>query len=339
MALRASLCVVAIGLIVGFAPVPSGASGREVAAVPSKVPAGTTLRVGDQLGVLESPLAGAGLNKGFPYSVSYSNFVGGPPMLQAFAAGAIDVGWVADTPLIFAQAAHQNVVAVAAYASRSATYQLVTAAGSSIKSWKDLKGKKVAYQQGTSLEAVLLQGLHSAGLSLKDITSVNLPATQLIAALEGGSVDAAISSPILSQPYLTAHPGARGIPGPNDVTDKVSFLIADQATLSSPAKVAALGDYITRLVRSYSWVNTHPVQWAKDFYVAQYKLPLSTAQQLITQSGPVTFLPLPGTLPPSQQKLANLYLAADEIPTKVNVGAEFVGLFNQTVKSAQAQTP
>ena len=114
-------------------------------------------------------------------------------MLQAFQAGAIDVGWVADTPLIFAQAAHQGVVAVAAYATKNASYQLVAAPGSSIKSWKDLKGKKVTYQQGTSLEAVLLQGLHSAGLSLKDVTSVSLPATQLIAALEGGSVDAAIS--------------------------------------------------------------------------------------------------------------------------------------------------
>src|SRR5580704_4530090 len=136
----------------------AGAASSTVKKVLTKVPAGTTLRVGDQLGVLESPLAAAGQNKGFPYSVSYSNFVGGPPMLQAFAAGAIDVGWVADTPLIFAQAAHQGVVAVAAYATKNASYQLVAASGSSIKSWKDLKGKKVAYQQGTSLEAVLLQG-------------------------------------------------------------------------------------------------------------------------------------------------------------------------------------
>jgi sulfonate transport system substrate-binding protein len=177
--------------------------------------------------------------------------------------------------------------------------------------------------------------LHSAGLTLADITSVNLPATQVVAALEGGSVDAAISSPVLDESYLSSHSGARAIAGPNDITDKVSFLIADEATLQNPAKVAALGNYITRLVHAYSWVDAHPTQWAQDFYVAQYKLPLATAQQLIAQSGPVTFVPLPGSLSQSQQTLANLYLAAGEIPTKVSAGAEFSGLFNATVKAAQ----
>jgi sulfonate transport system substrate-binding protein len=325
----------AAGLGVGAASGLSGASTHGVVTVANKVPSGTTLRIGDQLGILESPLAAAGQSKSFPYAVEYSNFVGGPSMLQAFGAGAIDVGWVADTPLIFAQAAHQGVVAVAAYTTRNASYQLVAAPGSSIRQWKDLKGKKVAYQQGTSLEAVLLQGLHSAGLTLADITSVNLPATQVVAALEGGSVDAAISSPVLDLSYLASHPGAKVIAGPNDITDKVSFLIADSATLQNPAKVAALGNYIARLVHAYSWVNAHPTQWAQDFYVAQYKLPLSTAQQLLSQAGPVSFVSLPGSLSHSQQALANLYQAAGEIPSKVAVGAEFSGLFNATVKAAQ----
>ena len=38
-------------------------------------------------------------------------------MLQAFQAGAIDVGFVGSTPLIFAQAAHQDVVGVAGWAT------------------------------------------------------------------------------------------------------------------------------------------------------------------------------------------------------------------------------
>ena len=121
------------------------------------------------------------------------------------------------------------------------------------------------------------------------------------------------------------------------MTDRVSFLIADQATLSNPAKVAALGDYITRLVHAYAWVNTHPTAWAQDFYVAQYKLPLATAQHLIAQSGPTAFFALPGPLTRSQQNLANLYLDAGEIPTKVSAGADFSELFNTTVAAAQAK--
>ena len=55
--------------------------------------------------------------------MKYAVFVGGPPMLQAFQGGAIDTGFVASTPLIFAQAAQQDVVAVAGWASETARYR------------------------------------------------------------------------------------------------------------------------------------------------------------------------------------------------------------------------
>ena len=85
--------------------------------LPSHVPAGTTLRVGDQLDYLKTILHLAGQDKDFPYKVEYSAFVGGPPMLQAFQGGAIDAGFVGSTPLIFAQAAGQHIVAVAGWAT------------------------------------------------------------------------------------------------------------------------------------------------------------------------------------------------------------------------------
>src|SRR5882724_6302909 len=98
----------------------SGADGAQsdgtTPTVADRVPAGTTLRVADQLQLLETVLSTASNDAAFPYKVDYSNFVGGPPMLQAFHAGAVDIGFVADTPLIFAQAAKQDIVAVAAWA-------------------------------------------------------------------------------------------------------------------------------------------------------------------------------------------------------------------------------
>jgi len=312
------------------------ASATATRSAPATVPAGTTLRVADQLQALEEELAAAGQNTAFPYTVQYSNFVGGPPMLQAFQAGAVDVGFVADTPLIFAQAAHQHVVGVAAWAPQNSTTALVAAPGRAISGWADLKGKKVAYQQGTLLEAVVLQGLHSVGLSVKDITAVNLPATQISTALQSGSVDAGILVEPLATAYLAKHPTARVVDRPNDITDKVDFIIASTSALADPAKAAAIADYIQRVERSLLWINTHQAQWAQAFYVAQYHVPLAVGERLIASAGPIALIDLPGPLPGPQQILADLYAGAGEIPAKVDVGAEFDARFNQAVDEARS---
>ncbi len=296
--------------------------------LPTAVPGGTTLRVADQLGSLAGVLKAAGQDTGFPYKVSYSQFLGGPPMLQAFKAGVEDVGFVADTPLIFAQAAKQNVVGVAAWAPQHGSIALVSAPGEHLTGWADLKGKKVAYQQGTVLEAALLQGLHSAGLSIKDVTSVPLVATSIIPALSKGSVSAAVLAQPLTAAYLTKAPTARQVVEANDITDRVSFLIADKSALKDAAKQAAIADYIGRLQKSYNWINAHPTQWAQALYVAQYKIPLALASELEASAGTWNFLPLPGPLLGPQQVLADLYVDANEIPKKIDVTNEFDGRFN-----------
>ena len=96
------------------------------ATVPKEIPKGTTLRVGDQLDYLKTLLSLSGEDKDFPYTVKYSSFVGGPPMLQAFQGGALDTGFVGSTPLIFAQAGNQGLHAVAGWASEHGTYGLLT---------------------------------------------------------------------------------------------------------------------------------------------------------------------------------------------------------------------
>jgi sulfonate transport system substrate-binding protein len=153
-----------------------GGSTRAVAQVaapdPQSIPAGTTLRVGDQLDYLQTALRLSGEDQDFPYEVEYSSFLGGPPMLQAFQGGALDTGFVGSTPLIFAQAQRQDIVAVAGWATENSIYQLVTAPGvDDIRGWDDLAGKRVAYQRGTAIEAALLQALDAEGISL-DVSEV-----------------------------------------------------------------------------------------------------------------------------------------------------------------------
>ncbi|MDQ1382740.1 MAG: sulfonate transport system substrate-binding protein [Actinomycetota bacterium] len=316
----------------------AGASGAGSAvqktAIAATVPSGTTLRVGDQLEFLKTLLATAGEDTALPYKLEWSGFIGGPPMLQAFHAGAIDAGFVADTPLILAQAAHQDVVAVTAWASGHGSNELIAAPGTGINSWADLKGKKVALQRGTSAEATVLQGLQRVGLKLSDIDVVDLPFTQVSPALQGGSVQAGILVPPLDSAYLTSNPGAKVVDRPDNLTARLSFLIAKKSAIEDPAKAAALRDYILRLGRAFAKIKADPDPFIEKFYVGQYHLSPAAGKALLTQLGASSFVQFTPELHAAQQELADLFLDAGEIPHKVDATQEFDTRFADVVRQA-----
>lgn len=324
-----SVAVTAAGY--GASAPAASASAVRAGAAASAVPPGTTLRVADNDGSLEALLKAAGQDKGFPFKVQYSNFIGGPPMLQAFQAGSVDVGYVATTPEIFAQAAGQSIVAAAAWQTTHSVVGLVNAPGEKITGWASLKGKKVAYQKSTVEESVLLEGLQSVGLTLKDITPVNLLTTSITPALESHSVDAAVLLQPITGSYLAQEPTAKQVALGQAITDRSDFLIAATSAMDNKAKRAAIAYYIGRLVKSEKWVNTHPDQWAKDYYVTDYKVPLAQGEKVVADEGKTTFIQLPGKLEAAQQRLANLFASVGDIPHKVNVASEFSTVFNKVV--------
>ncbi len=301
------------------------------------IPPGTVLRVGEQLKNLSTVLQLGHQNQNFPYQVQYSEFVGGPPMLQAFEGGSLDIGFIQSTPLIFAQAANQHVTAVAGWATAGSSYALVSAPGQhSITSWAGLKGKRVAFQEGTAPESALLEGLKSAGLSLHDITVVNLPTTQVAAALQGGSADAAIEVEPLLSAYLQANPTAQVIAHPAAVTEKSDFIVATSSALANKGVSAALSDYITRLIKAYQYLALHPQAVIQTTYEGQYGLTPARAAYVAKLVGVSKFFALPGPMLGPQQNLANLYLAAGVIPAHVSVTQEFDPRFNTIVTAGQA---
>src|ERR1700754_4067391 len=72
------------------------------------------LRAADQMKILQSTLAEAGEDEPSGYRIEWSNFMGGPSVIAAATGRSIDVGWMYETPLIFAQAAGSPIKVVAA---------------------------------------------------------------------------------------------------------------------------------------------------------------------------------------------------------------------------------
>lgn len=305
--------------------------------VPTAIPEGTTLRVGDQLDYLKTVLAISGQDQDFDYEVEYSAFVGGPPMLQAFQGGSLDTGFIGSTPLIFAQAADQDLVAVAGWASQRGLQGLVSV-DPSIEGWGDLEGKRVAYQRGTASEAALLQGLAAAGVDPGEVTTVDVPLIQVNAALEGGSADAGVSTEPLISLFLAGDPDATVAATADEVTDRSSFLIASGSALDDEGKTAALADYAARLVRAFRYLNDNPEELAEAVFVQQYGLPIERATEIVESgNGTTAFFSLPGEVLDAQQALADLFFDADQIPAPLDVTAQFDTRFNDLIEEVQAE--
>ncbi|MFD2136875.1 hypothetical protein ACFSLT_20175 [Novosphingobium resinovorum] len=61
--------------------------------------------LGDQVHLLQTKLAAVSRLDGTPYAISWGNFPGAAPLLEALNAGAVDTAPAGDLPIILAAAA------------------------------------------------------------------------------------------------------------------------------------------------------------------------------------------------------------------------------------------
>lgn len=108
-------------------------------------------------------------------------------------AGVFDFGGTGSTPPIIASAAGLEVVYIAASAPRPANGGIFVRAGSDIRSVADLRGRRITLVDGSFHTYLLARVLEDAGLLLPDVTRVEVPAADSLAALLDGRVDAWIA--------------------------------------------------------------------------------------------------------------------------------------------------
>jgi len=321
---------------------PSGNSAP--AAVPPPVSAdqlaGVTLRVGDQKGgSVQVLLRAAGQLDGIPYRVQWSMFTSGPPMLEAANANAIDIGQVGNTPPIFSAAAGGNIAVVAALRSTVGDALLVPR-GSNLTSLADLRGKTIAVAKGSSANGTLLNTLTTAGLKPSDVTLSYLQPGDAYAAFNQGSVSAwAVWEPYVSEAVHAG--GARelvsgadalngtGLAGGTPLSNGLSLEVANRASLADAGKNAALQDYVTRLGKADLWAKNHPDDWA-SIYAQQTGIPLDVAKAAVPRLALSPVLVDDG-LVASEQRLADAFTSAGQLPGKVDISGFVDRRFNDAV--------
>ena len=120
--------------------------------------------------------------------ISVSNFTSGKQCLDTVVGGGADIATTAEAPVTAAAMAGQPIAFVAGM--EYSDLKTVTAATAGIKTKADLRGKKIAFTAGTGSEVYTARLLKAAGLTVGDVTLVNLRPQEMLPALVAGSIHA-----------------------------------------------------------------------------------------------------------------------------------------------------
>ncbi len=295
MGLRVSTIVAAVMTVLLAAPGVSHAADLSLnAPLPAKVPPGTTLVVGGP--TLETAFRLSGELQKLPFKVVFTTFSGGPAVLDAFRANALDVGLGNDIPAI-----HETflgfdvkIVAVAGRRRGSSGVSFGIAPGAAIRTPADLRSKRIAYSAGQAQGSVVLRTLSRYGIRKDEVTLVPLPSRNdvYVNALKSHLVDAApLGVTVFTKHYIDDYgrDGAR-ILTPAGVLENPIDLWVRTETLKDPAKAAALKLYLQAYIRAQRWVDTHREEWIQAYYIQNQGLSRADADYLVNSTGEFVFL-------------------------------------------------
>ena len=246
--------------------------------------------------------------------VRWIEFAFGPPLLEALGAGAIDYGYTGDSPPIFAQAAHANLLYAGAIPARGYGQAILVPAASSIEGISGLKGKKIAVAKASSAHNLLVAALESVGLPWSDITPVYLAPPDAAAAFVRGAVDAwSIWDPFLAIAEIKQK--ARALPLDRAISAQNSFfLVNGDFAAKHPDVVATINGAIAAAT---TWADQHRDQVAAILSEAS-GVDLAAEQRSVNRAE-FTFGPLNSDVLAQQQAVADRFQRLGLIPAPIRV--------------------
>ncbi|BEP71551.1 MULTISPECIES: ABC transporter substrate-binding protein [unclassified Variovorax] len=276
-----------------------------------------SLRAGDGGSKLENDIAAK--------VVWQPGFTASLPVMEGIKAGGVDFSFATATAIVNAVAAGVPIVPLAAYPLPATEVDVLVAKDSPIRSAADLKGKKIAHQNGTTGTYSLIKYLESAGLRLSDVQAVSLSGADAYTAFTQGSVDAWIHWQPASALAL-AKLGDKARTLPEVKTYDYAFYVARADFADKNPQAAAK---LVRLIReAQQYAVSHPdetvASWAKLGGFEAGSVEQKVYRQLIvdarlSDSGAVALKPIDSAAADSTQDLADNFQSLGVLPNKVDV--------------------
>ncbi|QNH07052.1 sulfonate ABC transporter substrate-binding protein [Pseudomonas sp. B11D7D] len=292
-----------------------------------------TLRIGYQKygtlvllkakGTLEKRLAEQGVE------VKWTEFPGGPQLLEGLNVGSVDFGVTGETPPVFAQAAGADLLYVAHEPPAPSGEAILVPKDSPIQSVAELKGKKVVLNKGSNVHYLLVRALEDAGLKYGDITPVYLPPADARAAFERGSVDAWV----IWDPFQSAAEQqlqARSLRDGTGLVDNHQFYLATRTYAEQHPQV--IGTLVEEIRGVGEWVKGNLDEATSQVAPLIGLSPEITRQAVERQGYGAQFITL--DVVEAQQKIADTFTELKLIPKQLTIKDV---IWNPPAKVAQAQ--
>ena len=252
--------------------------------------------------------------KALGYSVVWTEFPSGPPLLEAIIVGAIDFGNTGEAPPIFAQAAGAPIRYVAYEPPAPKGEAILVQKNSPLKSVAELKGKTVALNKGSNVHYLLVKALEKAGLKYTDITPAFLAPADARAAFERGSVDAwAIWDPYQAAAEVSLE--ARVLSDGTDTVANTQYYLSSQKFLEADPKV--LDVLLDSLREVDAWAKTDIHQVAEQLSPS-VGLPVPVLELALKRQA-YGIKPIDAQVLAEQQKLADTFYQLGLIPKAITV--------------------
>jgi len=274
-------------------------------------------------GTLEKRLAEQGVE------VKWTEFPGGPQLLEGLNVGSVDFGVTGETPPVFAQAAGADLLYVAHEPPAPTGEAILVPKDSPIKSVAELKGKKVALNKGSNVHYLLVRALEDAGLKYADITPVYLPPADARAAFERGSVDAWV----IWDPFQSAAEKqlqARTLRDGSGLVDNHQFYLATRTYAEKNPQV--VGVLVEEIRGVGEWVKGNLDEATSQVAPLIGLFPEITRQAVERQGYGAQFIS--PEVVEAQQKIADTFTELKLIPKQLTIKDV---IWNPPAKVAQAQ--
>ncbi|AFZ26000.1 ABC transporter, substrate-binding protein, aliphatic sulfonates family [Cylindrospermum stagnale PCC 7417] len=277
----------------------------------------TNLEVLRTQGLLETRLRPYGL------IVTWTSFLSASSLIEALSNGTIDFCGGGGTASIFSQAADHVFVRVAKEKYTAPKGQaILVPEDSPIQTLADLKGKKIAFDKGSSAHYILVRSLAKVGLDFSDIEPVYLTQPEALPQFRRGEIDAwVIWVPYTATLARSAYPG-------RSITDLES-IFGDKTSVEVPTYYYA----IPELVRDYpdllkvileevneagTWAKKQELE-AVQRLAKHHEIDPSIVEVLQKHSGERAIIPIDDQSLDALQHQANIFRDLNLIPEWVNV--------------------
>ncbi|MGX4609792.1 aliphatic sulfonate ABC transporter substrate-binding protein [Priestia sp. JNUCC 25] len=210
------------------------------------------------------------------YKVKWYEFNTGIAVAEALNAGSIDIGSLGDSPSLFGKARGLDFVYIASEPSVPESEGILVKKDSSIKTIKDLKGKKIAFNKASISQYLLLKTLKSEGMTESDIKPVYLNPPEASVAFSQGQVDAWV----IWEPYFTttANKGNRVLSDATGLVSFRSFYVAGEDFVKDNPK--ATKRIVLELQKVGKEINKNPKE-AAELVSDATKIPVDTWKEIL----------------------------------------------------------